>query len=368
MIRMPWTNHTAPNVMLEVTDACNLRCRACYKKPGSTFKTLDQVRQDLDTGATLRPLHTVTISGGEPTLHPDLPAILSMVKQRRVHVFLLTNGLNLNENRLRLFKTSGLDSILFHVDAGQNRPDLPSNPDFPAIRKRLSGLVSAATACGLDVSISATLYGETMEFLRQLCAYVFAEPEITFLFLAKGRDPRSTLPPQPYLPVGEELDTVAIQSFFEREFDVEPFAYIPSSIGPRIPWLSFFVPIAYRGRKSTWFRIRSNWSDRTLMAIPRLLRGHYIHKTTQNAPLTLLRTAINAATTFRPLTFSRFLAASWGARLGHKMIVYDDGPVRLADGSLEHCLYCPTAIVRGDTLLPCCTADYSESRPSEKSP
>jgi MoaA/NifB/PqqE/SkfB family radical SAM enzyme len=32
MIKMPWNNETAPNVMLEVTDACNVTCRACYKK------------------------------------------------------------------------------------------------------------------------------------------------------------------------------------------------------------------------------------------------------------------------------------------------------------------------------------------------
>jgi hypothetical protein len=364
MIRMPWNNETAPNVMLEVTDACNLQCTACYKKPGSTFKTLDQVRHDLDTGAALRPLHTVTISGGEPTLHPDLPAILSLVKQRGVHVFLLTNGLNLHPDRLHLFKASGLDSILFHVDAGQNRPDLPPNPGFPEIQNRLSELVSAAAACGLDVSVSATLYGETVEFLRQLCAYVFSTPEVTFLFLAKGRDPRSTRPPP---SGGDGLDTEAIQSFFESEYGVEPFAYIPSQIGPRIPWLSFFVPIAYRGRNTSRFRIRSNWADLALMAIPRLLRGRYIHKTTQHAPLTLLRTAINAATTFRLLAFGRFLVACTGARLAHKMIVYDDGPVRLADGRLDHCLYCPTAIVRDGALLPCCTADYGP-RPPEASP
>lgn len=100
------------------------------------------------------------------------------------------------------------------------------------------------------------------------------------------------------------------------------------------------------------------------MKIPRFLRGRYIHKTTQNAAVTLLRVCLNALTTFRPVRGLRFFVSALfsGGGLRHKMIAYDAGPCRRPDGGLEHCEYCPTAIVREGALLPCCVADYGDGR------
>lgn len=167
--------------MIEVTDACNLKCRACYKRHGSTFKTLEQVQQDLDVGTKLRSVHTVTISGGEPTLHPELDRIIELIKQRHVHVFLLTNGVLLDRERLLRLKLSGLDSILFHVDAGAVRT-CRRNQTFAALEKRLSELAGLAAGCGLDVSVSATLYGNDPYFLSDMSRFFFRKPEITFYF------------------------------------------------------------------------------------------------------------------------------------------------------------------------------------------
>ena len=153
-----------------------------------------------------------------------------------------------------------------------------------------------------------------------------------------------------------------IQSFFKTDYSIEPFAYIPAQASDRISWLSYFVPIVYHGQQRSVFRIRSNWLDTWQMKIPQLLIGRYIHKTTQNTGLTLLRAGLNAITTLRPIQFLRFVVAalSPGSMVRHKMIAYDTGPIRREDGSVEHCEYCPTAIVRGGVLLPCCVADYGD--------
>jgi len=368
MIKMPWTHRTAPNFMIEVTDACNLACRACYKKHGTTFKTLEHVQQDLDVGTRLRPVHTVTISGGEATLHPELCRIVERIKQRQVHVFLLTNGVLLDRERLVCLKQSGLDSILFHVDAGQCRPDLPQNPDFASIAKRLSELVGWAFECGLDVSVSATLYGNEPHFLRDMSQFFFRTPEITFLFISNGILPGRQGPAhegeRPFLQ--SDFDVNTLQAFFEAEYGIEPYAYIPAQDSNRISWLSYFVPVVYRGngpgQRHTLFRMCSNRVDVWLMQVPRFLKGRYIHKTTQNPTLTLFRVALNALTSFHPIRGLRFFGAALlaGGGVRHKMIAYDSGPLRRADGSVEHCEYCPTAIVRGDALVPCCVADYGD--------
>jgi MoaA/NifB/PqqE/SkfB family radical SAM enzyme len=166
VIKMPWDNSSAPNLMLEITDACNIDCRVCYKKKGDTVKSISQIQSELATAMKLRTLHTITVSGGEPTLHPHLDKIVEIIKKQDVHVFLLTNGVSITIDYLKKLKQSGLDSILFHVDEGQNRPDISYPPTFKDIKKRLQELVLLARSLDIDVSISVTLYPDKKEMLH----------------------------------------------------------------------------------------------------------------------------------------------------------------------------------------------------------
>ena len=43
----------------------------------------------------------ITLSGGEPTLHPDLDAIIARIRERGALATLITNGLLLNPERIR---------------------------------------------------------------------------------------------------------------------------------------------------------------------------------------------------------------------------------------------------------------------------
>ena len=370
MIEMPWNNATAPNVMLEVTDACNVNCRVCYKKKGSSFKTLPEIERDLDAGLKLRPVHTVAVSGGEPTLHPELPDIIGLVKKRGVHVFLLTNGVGVDGAYLRILSDSGLDSVLFHVDQHQQRPDLEKTGGIPCALKRLKELVQMAAACGIDVSMSATLYEDGVKTLERIGRFFFETPEITFLYVSRGMDPRDPL------PAGDRGDgeqagsgfgaggLAQLKTLLEREHDVEPFAFIPARESHRAVWVSYFVPVIYNGQSRYTFRIRSNAVDLWLMKMQKLISGRYVHKTTQKPGLTLFRVVVNAITTARIQELVKFLraAAPGSARLKHKMIAYDDGPRVLEDGTIEKCEYCPTAIVRNGRLLACCTADHEPAK------
>lgn len=376
MIKMPWNNTTCPNVMIEITDACNLNCHVCYKKKGTSLKSLSSIRRDLETAMKLRKLHTVTISGGEPTLHPELYQIVEMIKRYGFHVFLLTNGILIDEVCIQKLKEVGLDSILFHVDLGQNRPDLPSAPTFHDIQVRLKKLTQMASSYGLDVSISLTLYDNNTELLNY-SKFFFDSENITFLFIARGVDPKSLF--SQFTELGEKNKVAVVGNtgkkgvqkiieFYQNNYSIEPFAYIPGLNGKNTVWISYFVPIIYNKHGKRLFKIKSNFIDSWLMEIPRLTSGKYIHKTKQNIMLTLLRTFLNSLATFRPFYFVNFLQylLSFDAKLRHKMIVYDNGPVIEDKGQLIYCEYCPTAIVRDDKLLACCTADYGFSQKKEK--
>lgn len=86
--------------IIEVNSGCNLRCPICFMSAGDVpaySLSLPQVEAMLDSlmayeGET----EVVQVSGGEPTIHPEILPILQAIKQRRVrHVMLNTNGLRL---------------------------------------------------------------------------------------------------------------------------------------------------------------------------------------------------------------------------------------------------------------------------------
>ncbi len=86
--------------LIEICDACNLRCPVCYAESGPTrqeFRSLRHIESMLD--AVVRnegQPDVVQISGGEPTLHPDFFAVLDLAKARPIrHLMVNTNGIRL---------------------------------------------------------------------------------------------------------------------------------------------------------------------------------------------------------------------------------------------------------------------------------
>jgi uncharacterized radical SAM superfamily Fe-S cluster-containing enzyme len=98
------TCETGPPVcvlLLEITQACNLRCPTCYADArGHDFMPVDEARRRLDTFfRTQRRLDVLMISGGEPTIHPRFGEILDAALTYPIgRVLVNTNGLRLNQD------------------------------------------------------------------------------------------------------------------------------------------------------------------------------------------------------------------------------------------------------------------------------
>jgi uncharacterized radical SAM superfamily Fe-S cluster-containing enzyme len=89
--------------VLEVTDACNLRCPVCYANSGPERKehrSLAQIEAMLDRiVANETEPDVVQVSGGEPTLHPDFFEILDACRRRPVrHLMVNTNGVRIAQD------------------------------------------------------------------------------------------------------------------------------------------------------------------------------------------------------------------------------------------------------------------------------
>jgi hypothetical protein len=256
---------------------------------------------------------------------------------------------------------------MFHVDIGQKRPDLPEHPAFKDVRRRLEELTAMAASLRIDACISMTLYEESENFFCDLADFFFHSPDISFFFIARAFDFTSQISNQREKLGHKSLFVPGIDNichFFQANYNIEPYSYIPSPDARHSCWVSFFVPIIYVKNRPIFFRIKSNVTDSWLMEMPRMLTGNYIHKTTQNPFVTFLRVLINALSTFRILSLFRFCLKLFHrpSILCHKMIVYDDGPFLDENGQVVICQYCPTAIVREGTVVSSCVSDYDISK------
>lgn len=106
------------NVFLHLLTACNLHCRHCYINPpehGTNTLSLDTAQRWLALFARPDRASNLVLLGGEPTLHPDLAAIIRRAKALRYHVTVDSNGYLFHD---LLDKTSPeeLDYLSFSLD------------------------------------------------------------------------------------------------------------------------------------------------------------------------------------------------------------------------------------------------------------
>lgn len=97
---------------IDVTYKCNMQCPFCF----------DTAVDEPDVGYIIRRAKdwgngNILLYGGEPTLREDLPEIVRNLKDIRLGVTLLTNGLILDDNLAKKLDDAGLDGILLQIDA-----------------------------------------------------------------------------------------------------------------------------------------------------------------------------------------------------------------------------------------------------------
>lgn len=95
---------------------CNLSCAYCneydnFSKPLSTeimFRRLDRLA---DLGTSI-----ITISGGEPLLHPQLEDIIRHIRKRGMIAGMITNGYLLTKSRIESLNDAGLEHLQISID------------------------------------------------------------------------------------------------------------------------------------------------------------------------------------------------------------------------------------------------------------
>ena len=121
---------------------CNLSCAYCNEYDGHSKPVpLETIHQRVDRLAALGTT-VVTVSGGEPLLHPELDRIVARIRRRGMMAGLITNGYLLTAERIRRLNRAGLDHLQISID--NVLPDEVSKKSLKVLDRKLSLLAEHA--------------------------------------------------------------------------------------------------------------------------------------------------------------------------------------------------------------------------------
>lgn len=133
---------------------CNLSCAYCneYDKVSNPVATGEMLKR-VDLLARLGTA-IITISGGEPLLHPDLDRIIGGIRRHGAIATIITNGYLLTPERIQQLNRAGLEQLQISIDNVQ--PDEISKKSLKVLDRKLEWLARYAE---FDVNINSVLGG-----------------------------------------------------------------------------------------------------------------------------------------------------------------------------------------------------------------
>lgn len=169
---MPSASKWRPyNVVAELTYRCPLRCTYC-----SNPLDYAAVRQSLDgsewieilqQAAELGVVH-VGLSGGEPSLHPDLPAIVAGASNAKLFVHLVTAGTTLERAEIARLAKSGLRSVQLSIQ-GANADVSDAIAGVTAFEKKCE-FARDVRSLDLPLTLNVVLHRENLHQIEALVA------------------------------------------------------------------------------------------------------------------------------------------------------------------------------------------------------
>ncbi|HEX9422643.1 MAG TPA: radical SAM protein [Pyrinomonadaceae bacterium] len=131
---------------------CNLSCTYCNEFDSSSPPVpTEEILHRIDLLAALGTA-VITISGGEPLLHPELDEIIRRIRGHGMLAGLITNGYLLTPERIERLNRAGLDHLQISVD--NVLPDDVSKKSLKVVNKKLRSLAKYAE---FDVNVNSVV-------------------------------------------------------------------------------------------------------------------------------------------------------------------------------------------------------------------
>lgn len=131
---------------------CNLDCGYCNEYDSvSKPVPLEEMKKRLDILSGMG-TSVITISGGEPLMHPELKEIIRHIRKRGMIAGMITNGFLLSKERIQSLNEAGLEHLQISID--NLVPDEVSKKSLKTLDSRLEWLSEFAV---FQVNINSVL-------------------------------------------------------------------------------------------------------------------------------------------------------------------------------------------------------------------
>jgi PqqA peptide cyclase len=185
---------------LNITNRCNYRCGHCAFASGEAAGyelSSDRWRDILEQTRSLGGKR-IDITGGEPTIRPDLEDILQAAKHLGFKVELVTNGSCLTKERLGRLIGLGLDSLAVSIDGATYEAYALLRPVRREEYERVIGTIETAVASGLPFKINTVVHSQNLGEIAQITEQAVrwgAQEHGIYYFTPVGRGARTGLEP-----------------------------------------------------------------------------------------------------------------------------------------------------------------------------
>lgn len=158
---------------LQITRECNQRCRFCSNPPTGQADPLPVLRAAIDD-LQARGCTGLILTGGEPTVHPDLPALIAHATARGLPCRIITNGQRLAEGPLLdALVAAGLRHV--HLSRYTHHHDLADaitdTPGSGARAERALARIGEHPA-GITVDVNVVIHRQNADHLHELARHL----------------------------------------------------------------------------------------------------------------------------------------------------------------------------------------------------
>ncbi len=190
--RTPFVPGAPFQVVWNVTRACNLKCKHCYEIAGtrtSDEMTTEDALSCIDTLADAG-IVFLGLSGGEPSLRPDILTLIRHATDSGIYVAMATNGTTLSSvGRVIDLKEAGLKFVQISLDgaSGATHDSFRGVPG--SFRKTIQGIKNCVDE-GLFVEVAMTVTRLNLEELfdtARLCRSLGVRWFMIYNFVPVGR-------------------------------------------------------------------------------------------------------------------------------------------------------------------------------------
>ena len=173
---------------IQVVRHCNHFCGFCSNPTTPYVHTFETMKELVDDFVE-RGYYGIILTGGEPTLHPELPQICSYARDVGLHVRMITNGHRLADpNFAEQMGEAGLQIV--HVSIYSVRPEVEESlRGMPNTLERALAALHNCNENGIDININSVINKQNADHLDENIAYFIEHHPYIRHFVWNNLDP-----------------------------------------------------------------------------------------------------------------------------------------------------------------------------------